>query len=99
MACLNFQNTYFKKHLLMAAFILLEALVFQNTSKWMHSSLSNLDIFYSEYFYLKNHPKTHTLILTSMRRGSSIIAFHYVFIITFYAATRQNFFLLAKHRV
>ena len=53
----------------------IEALVFQNTSKWMLSSLSNRAIFFSEYFYLKNHPKTHTFILTSMRTGSSITRF------------------------
>ena len=34
-----------------------EALVFQNTSKWVLSSLSNRAIFYSEYFYLTNHQK------------------------------------------
>ena len=38
----------------------LEALVFQNTSKWlMLSSLSNCAIFFSKYFYLKSHRKKH----------------------------------------
>ena len=35
------------------ALIILEALV----SKWMLSSLSNRDIFFSDYFYSKDHPK------------------------------------------
>ena len=35
----------------------LEAPIFQNTANWMFSSLSNRAIFFSEYFYLKNHPK------------------------------------------
>ena len=37
----------------------LEALVFQNTTKWMLSSLSNQANFFSKYFHLKNHPKKH----------------------------------------
>ena len=37
----------------------LEALVFQNTSKWMLSSSSNQASFSSKYFYLKNHPEKH----------------------------------------
>ena len=49
------ENTYWWLFL-----YVLEALLFQNTSKWMLSSLSNRVIFYLEYFYLKNHPKnTH----------------------------------------
>ena len=51
--CQNFQNTYFREHLLMAAFTR-----FGNTSKWLLlSSLSNRAIFFSKYCYLKNHPK------------------------------------------
>ena len=60
MACLNFQNTYFRQHHQNYWWLLLyvlEALVFRNTSKWMLSSLSNQIIFFSEYFYFKNHPK------------------------------------------
>ena len=75
--------------------MILEALIFQNTSTWMLSSISNRAIFFSEYFYLKNHQKkTRTFILTSMMRGNSIIAFHLVFIITFYAVNLQKLFLL-----
>ena len=40
--------------------------------------------------------KTRTFILTSMMTGNSIIAFHHVFMITFYVVTFKNFFLLTK---
>ena len=40
----------------------LDAHVFWNTSKWMLSSLSNWAIFFSEYFYLKNHQKKNTYL-------------------------------------
>ena len=38
---------------------LIEALVFQNTSKWMLSSLSNRAIFFAGYFDLNNYQKRH----------------------------------------
>ena len=53
MAWMNFQNNYFRSHLLY------EALLSQNNSKCMLSSLSNRAIFFLEYFILKNHRKKH----------------------------------------
>ena len=55
----------------------------------MLSSLSNQAIFSLKYFYLKKHRKTRTFIVTSMMRENSIMAFHHVFLITFYAVTLQ----------
>ena len=52
-----FKFSELREHLLMAAFTYLEALVFQNTWKWMLSSLSNRAIFFSGYFDLKNYQK------------------------------------------
>ena len=87
MAWMNFQNNYFRKHLLY------EALLSQNNSKCMLSSLSNRAIFFLEYFILKNHrKKTRTFILTSMMRGNYIIAFHHDFMLTFYDVTLQKLF-------
>ena len=97
MDCLNFQNTYFRKYLLMVAFIRFRSTCFSKTSKWILSSLSNSAIFYLEYFYLKNHPKKHTLILTSFMRGNSIIAFMFLSLL-FMLPLFKNFSLLAKQR-
>ena len=75
----------------------LEVLVFQNTSKWMLSSLSNRVIFFLGIFLFKESPKkTRTFILTSMMRRNSVIAFHHVFMITFYAVTLQALFFTDK---
>ena len=73
MACLNFQNTSWWLIL-----YVLEALVFQNTSKrLLLSSLRHRGIFFLG-IYLKNHPKkTCTFIL--MMRGNSIISFYHIF--------------------
>ena len=88
MAWMNFQNNYFRKHLLY------EALLSQNNSKCMLSSLSNRAIFFLEYFILKNRrKKTRTFILTSMMRGNYIIAFHHDFMLTFYDVTLQKLFI------
>ena len=77
----------------MAAFILLENTCFLDTSKWMLLfSLSNRAIFFLGIFLFLSLQKTRTFILTFMMRGNSIIAFHYVFMITFYAVTLQKLF-------
>ena len=79
---------------MMAAFILLESTCFLDTSKWMLLfSLSNRAIFFLGIFLFLSLQKTRTFfILTSMMRGDSIIAFHYVLMITFYAVTLQKLF-------
>ena len=77
----------------MAAFILLENTCFLDISKWMLLfSLSNRAIFFLGIFLFLSLQKTRTFILTFMMRGNSIIAFHYVFMITFYAVTLQKLF-------
>ena len=78
---------------MMAAFILLESTCFLDNSKWMLLfSLSNRAIFFLGIFLFSSLQKTRTFILTSMMRGNSIIAFYYVFMITFYAVTLQKLF-------
>ena len=78
-------------------FPLSEALVFQNASKLLLIfSLSNRAIFFSENFPLKNLLKKHTFILTSMMTENSVMAFHHVFMITFYAFTLQKLFSTEK---
>ena len=94
MACLNFQNTYFRKHLLMAVFINLRSTCFSKHLKVDALFIKQRCYFLLGIFLFKESPKeTHTFILTSIRTGNSIIAFHHVFIITFYAVTLQKLFL------
>ena len=53
--------------------------------------------FFLGVFLFKASPKkVRTFILTSMTRGNSIIAFHHVFMITFYAVTLQKLFFTDK---
>ena len=98
MACLNFQNNYFRKHLLMAAIIR-----FRSTCFSEHLKKDALFIKQPSYFFLgirlfKESPKEiRTFILNSMIRGNSIIAFHHVF----HHSRRhspKNFSLLEKHK-
>ena len=52
-------------------------------------------LFFLEIFLFKELPKkTRTFILTSMIKENSIIAFHHVFMVTFYAGTLQKLFLI-----
>ena len=46
-------------------------------------------VFLGMFLFKELPQKKHTFILTSMKRGNSIIAFHHVFIITFYAVSLQ----------
>ena len=92
MACLNLQNTYFRKHLLMAAFIRFRSTCFSEDLKVDALFIKQPRYFLLGIFLFKESSKKRTLILTSMRRGSSIITFHYVFISTFYAVTRQKLY-------
>ena len=98
MACSNFENLILGNTSWWLLLYILEALVFQDTSKWILSSLSNRAVFFSEYFNLKNYQKkkTRTFILISMMRGNTIIAFHHVFMIAFTASLSKNFSLLTK---
>ena len=64
MACLNFQNPLLGNTFWWLLLYLLEALVFQNTSKWMLSSLSNRAIFFAGYFDLKNYQKRQVHLLS-----------------------------------
>ena len=86
MACLIFQNIYFREHLLMTAFI-----CFRSTYLSEHRKLDVFFIKQPSYiflgiFLLKESPKKHVL------RWNAIIAFHNVFMITCYTATLEKLF-------
>ena len=80
MACLDFQNTYFREHLEMTAFT-----CFRSTFLSEHLKVDTLFIKQPSYFFLgifsfKESPKKiRTVILTSMMRENSIIAFKATF--------------------
>ena len=81
MACLNFQNVYFRKHLLMAAFIRFRSTCFSEHLKVDALFIKQPSYFLLGIFLFKKYPqKTRSFILTSMRRGNSIIAFHHYFL-------------------
>ena len=97
MACLNFRKTYFRKHLLLAAFIRSKSTCFSKHTKVDALFIKQTSYFLLVIFLFKELPKKkHTFILTSMERGNSIIAFHHIFIITFYAVTLQKLFFTGK---
>ena len=56
MPCLNFQNTYFKKYLLTAAFIRFKFTSFSEHIKVDALFIKQRSYFFSEYFDLNNHP-------------------------------------------
>ena len=76
---IRFRSTSFSEHLRVDAFFIKQASYFL------------LGIF----LFKESSKKTHTFVLTSMRRGNSIIDFH-VFIITFYAVTLQKLFFTGE---
>ena len=57
MACLNFQNTYFRKHLLMAAFIRFRSNFFSEHLKVDAVFIEQPSYFLLGIFLLKNHPE------------------------------------------
>ena len=57
MACLNFQNTYFRKHLLMAAFIRFRSNCFSEHLKVDAAFIEQPSYFLLGIFLLKNHPE------------------------------------------
>ena len=77
----------------------LDAHVFWNTSKWMLSSLSNWAIFFSEYFYLKNHQKKHVPSFSLLwgERIQSVLFIMFSSLI-FTPSFFKNFPLLTKHK-
>ena len=70
MACLNFQNTLFREHVLMAAFIHFRSTCtcFHSISKWMLSSLSNRAIFFGIFLFKELPKKIRTFIMFSWLR-------------------------------
>ena len=59
--------------------------------------LSNRAFFFLGILLFKElSEKTHTFILTSMKRKNPTIAFHHVFVITLYALTLQKLFFIDK---
>ena len=86
MACLNFQNTYFRKHLLMAAFIRFRSTCFSEHLKVDALFIKQPNYFFLGIFLLQKSPqKTHTFILMH----SSLL---------FMPSLFKNFSLLAKHK-
>ena len=93
MASLNFQNAYFREHLLMAAFIRFRSTCFSEHLKVDAFFIKQPCYFFLGIFLIKESPKkAHTFILNSMMRDISIIVSHHVFIIFFffYAVTHQK---------
>ena len=61
MTCWNFQDTYFREHILMAAFIRFGSICFSEHFKVaaaLFIKQTSILFFFSKYFYLKNHPKS-----------------------------------------
>ena len=97
MACLNFQNIYFREHLSMAAFIRSRSTCFSEHLKVDAFFTKQLCYFFLGMFLVKeSRRKTRTFIPTFMMRGNSIIAFHHVFIVNFYAVTFQKLLFTDK---
>ena len=74
-------------------------LFFQNTLKWMLSLLSNQAIFFSKYFYLKNHLKK-TVISFSLPWGERIPSLLFIMFssLLFTPSLFKNFSFLVKHK-
>ena len=89
--CLNFQNTYFREHLLIAAFMLFWSTCFSEHLKVDALFIKQPSYFFLGIFLVKESPKkSGTFTITSTIKKNSIIAFHHVFIITFYVVTLQE---------
>ena len=74
----------------------LEALVFKNTSKWLLlSSLSNHAIFFSKYFYLKNHPKKYVPSF-SLQWWTKIPSLLFMFSWLLFTSALKNFSHLSR---
>ena len=84
------ENTYWWLFL-----YVLEALGFQNTSKWDALFIKQPSYFLLGIFLFKESSKKYTPSF-SLPRGNSIIDFHHVFIITFYAVTLQKLFFTSE---
>ena len=100
MVCLSFHKTYFREyHLLMPAFIRFRSTCFSERLKVDALFIKQPTYFFLRMFLFKESPKkSQTFILTSMKRGNSIIAFHHVFILLFTPSLFKNFSLQAKHK-
>ena len=96
-AGLNFQSTYFREHLLMAA-IRFRSICFSENLKLDAFSLNNRVIVFRNIFILRTTQKTCTFILTSMMRGNFVVAFHHASIITFYVVTLEKLSLVRKFK-
>ena len=59
MACLNFQNTYFREHLLIAAFIRFESTCFSEHLKVAAAFFIKQPRHFFLGIYLKSHSKKH----------------------------------------
>ena len=55
--------------------------------------LNRVIFFLVKYLFKESPKKRRTFILTSMMKENSIIAFHHVFMVAFYAVTLQKLFL------
>ena len=100
MACLNFQNTSFREHPLMAVFIRFRSTSFSEDLKADAFFIKQPSFFFfSEYFYLKNNPKKHvpSFSLPWGERISSLIFIMFSSLL-FTSSLFKNFSLLAKHK-
>ena len=99
--CDNFQNIYFREYLLLTAFIR-----FRSTSFSEHLKVAAAffikqpcNFFLEKFLFKESSKRARSFILTSMMKENSSIAFHHVFLITFYADTLQNLSLLMSLKI
>ena len=99
MACLNFQNTYFRKHLLMAAYIRFRSTCFSEHLKVDALFIKQPNYFFSQYFYFKNCPKKYVLSFT-LPWGEGIPSLLFIMFssLLFTPPLYKNFSLLEKHK-
>ena len=97
MACLNFRNTYFRKHLLMAAFICCRRTCFSKHLKVDALFIKQPSYFLLGIFLFKESPKKHIPSL-SLHWGEGIPSLLFIMFssLLFTPSPFKNFSLLAK---
>ena len=96
--CDNFQNIYFREYLLLTAFIRFPSTSFSEHFKMAAAFfiVQPYSFFLKKFLFKESSKRARSFILTSKVKENSSIAFHHVFMITFYADTLQNLSLLTK---
>ena len=97
MACLNFQNTYFREHLLIVAFIRFESTCFSEHLKVAAAFFIKQPCHFFLGIYLKSHSKKH---VPSLPLGEGIQSLLFVMFswLLFTPTLLKNFSLLAKFK-